>query len=249
MLFSSNRAHGSVVTGSNLDQSCSSCCQGLPGPAGRDGFPGRDGIVGRDGRDGVKGDSGSKGDKGEVGIGERGLPGPIGPSGERGGPGLRGLPGKVGPTGGIGLPGGVGIKGQKGDSGAARRSAFSVQISGTQASSSAGQIISFDEARVNIGGHFDLNTSRFTCQIPGVYFFSFSLYGIGPGSPDVVLRKDRDNIGYARSNTVNLSISSATMIHLVAGDQVWLEFSSSGETFECSSQKCQFTGQLIYEED
>ncbi|XP_072035465.1 uncharacterized protein [Amphiura filiformis] len=268
LLLVTQARHVVAQPGSDPDvQTCNTCCQGtpgqngtpgsagIPGSNGNNGSPGRDGIPGRDGmsgRDGMKGDLGFKGDRGDVGIGIEGMPGPEGPSGERGERGIRGLPGKVGP---IGLSGEVGMKGDKGDHGSKgeptglRRSAFSAQKTAVHTSTTPNEELSFDEARVNIGGHFDLNSSRFTCQIPGTYFFAFSLYAIGPGSPDAVLRKDGVNIAYARSamNNVQLQLCSSTMVHLDVGNQVWIEFSSPNEGFDCTDEKCQFSGYLVYE--
>ncbi|XP_072035422.1 uncharacterized protein [Amphiura filiformis] len=249
---------------------------GIPGSNGNNGSPGRDGRDGINGRDGLKGDLGSKGDKGEVGVGERGPLGPEGPTGERGEAGLRGLPGKVGPSGPIGLAGRVGpagpiglvgplgppgltgdigmkgekgLNGSKGDSGRMRESAFAVYKTGTQTSAASNEIITFDAARVNIGGHFDLNSNRFTCQIAGTYFFSYSAHVIGSNNPDIHLIKDGTSIAHARTTdaNVNIQISSSTMLELEIGNQVWLQFVNVAEGIAGGDNQCQFTGFLLYE--
>ena len=247
---------------------------GIPGSPGNNGSPGRDGRDGINGRDGLKGDSGSKGDKGEVGFGERGLPGPHGPPGLRGELGLRGLPGKVGPRGPIGpvgsiglpglvgpvgprgpvgLPGSVGLKGEKGSSGSkgepgrVRESAFAVYKTGTQTASAEREIIIFNVARVNIGNHFDLTLNRFTCQIPGTYFFTYSAYVTATNSPDIYLMKDGSKVTRARNEGSKSQIGSSTMLELEAGNQVWLVLNNVGETIEGSDGRCQFSGFLLYE--
>ena len=248
---------------------------GVPGIPGSQGSSGRDG---RDGRDGLKGDSGSKGDKGEVGFGGRGLPGPEGPPGERGQLGIRGLPGKVGPRGPVGLvgpvglpgpvgsvgpigpvglKGNIGIKGEKGsigtkgESGRIRESAFAVYKTGTQTAAAGSEIITFDAARVNIGGHFDLNSNRFTCRIPGTYFFSYSVYSNNGNTnyPDVYLVKDGDIVAHARAQIGNqMQIGNSMMLELEAGNRVWLRLGGVGESVSGSNNgRCQLSGFLLYE--
>ena len=245
---------------------------GTPGSNGRDGIPGRDGL---NGRDGLKGDSGSKGEKGEVGFGERGQAGPSGPSGERGEPGLRGLPGKVGPRGPVGLEGPIGPKGaigpigpvgpaglrglkgnkgsigNKGDTGRIRESAFSVYKTSSQVAAATHEIITFDASHVNIGGHFDLGTNRFICQIPGTYVFSYSVYVTESASdrnPDIDLMKDGARMARARAESVaNIQIGSSAILELENGNQVWLHFNNDGEGVSCGNQMCQFSGYLLYE--
>ena len=248
---------------------------GIPGSPGNNGSPGRDGRDGINGRDGLKGDIGSKGDKGEVGFGERGLPGPQGPSGGRGELGLRGLPGKVGPRGPIGpvgsiglpgpvgsvgsrgpvgLPGSVGLKGDKGSSGSKgesgrlRESAFTVYKTATQTAAAEHETVTFDAARVNIGNHFDLSSNRFTCQIPGTYFFTYSVFVRSNENPDIYLVKDGIKITRARSQgNDHIQMGSSTMLELEAGNQVWLQFWHVGERIEGSDGRCQFSGFLLYE--
>ena len=254
------------------DQACKTSCQGPAGINGVPGIPGSHGSSGRDGRDGLKGDSGIKGDKGEAGFGERGLPGPRGPSGERGELGFRGLPGRVGPIGlpgpvgsvgpigPVGVTGNSGAKGEKGsigskgESGRVRESAFTVYKTGSQTAASNYEIITFDAARVNIGGHFDLNSNRFTCQIPGTYFFSYSVYTNGNRYyPDIQLVKDGNSVALARAEAVDsesthLQIGSSTTLELEAGNQVWLRFSQSLESISGNNDgRCQLSGFLLYE--
>ncbi|XP_072035361.1 uncharacterized protein [Amphiura filiformis] len=250
---------------------------GIPGPAGIPGSNGHNGSPGRDGRDGLKGESGNKGDKGEIGVGQIGLPGPSGPSGDRGDSGLRGLPGKVGPRGPIGLVGpagrvgqigpvgpigppgligAAGIKGDKGssgikgDSGQISESAFTVYKTSAQTAAADGEIITFDAARVNIGGHFDLNTNRFTCQVAGTYVFSYSVHLSGINNPDIILVKDGINIANARGETVKIQVSNSVVLEMEVGNQVWLKFANSGEGVlgdAWGAYLNMFSGFLLYE--
>ncbi|XP_072013055.1 uncharacterized protein [Amphiura filiformis] len=264
----------------DTDQACN-CLHGrngnngLPGRDGISGRDGRDGMRGDPGRDGLKGDPGSKGEKGDIGIGEPGPQGPIGLTGDRGDPGqdgLRGLPGKVGPvgpsgprgppgpTGEVGIAGpigltGVGEKGEKGSNGEPgriRKSAFNVYKTSSQVASADNEIVAFEAARVNIGSHFDLTTNRFTCQIPGVYFFSYSFHVTETDTsknPDIYLMQDNNIVASARVESVDkVQIGSSVLLELDTGSQVWLKFNVAGEGMECTAGKCQFSGFLLYED-
>ena len=253
-----------VVSGSGqTEQNCNACCQGPPGTPGINGVPGvpgshgtigttgRDGLAGRDGisgRDGEKGDRGSKGEKGNLGAGEPGPPGLQGPFGERGEPGIRGFPGKIGPAGRAGPVGPIGIPGDpgvKGESGRTAKSAFTVLKKTTQVAGTNGEIVTFQEATVNIGGDFDLSTNRFTCRFAGIYFFYYSVHAIGANNPDVNLVKDNIPLITARTELYKVQIGTATLLPLEVGNQIWLQFGNVGEGIQ--GPYGQFVGYLLYD--
>ncbi len=235
----------------------------MPGPSGHNGSPGRDGF---------------KGDKGEIGgiglDGERGLPGPEGPRGQKGDTGLqgteglRGFPGKVGPQGlkgnagvdgQMGSVGGKGEKGeigQKGESGGERsgRSAFTAVKTSSQ-TGNRNDVLTFQVTETNIGNNFDTGTSKFTCHTPGVYWFTFTMCRDHPThNPYVDLVKDGNRIVRARSyksmsGSFVAQSTNGAVLHLAAGDQVWIQFGSSGdEVFSNSSKYTTFSGFLLYED-
>ncbi|XP_072024502.1 complement C1q tumor necrosis factor-related protein 4-like [Amphiura filiformis] len=181
---------------------------------------------------------------GDVGAtGPIGLTGPAGRMGERG---------PVGPVGMAGEPGQTGQKGDRGEPVQIRKSAFSVQKTSNQEAAADAEIVTLDAARVNIGGHFDLTTNRFTCEIPGVYFFSYSFYVTESPSdrnPDIDLVNDNNVVARARVESVaNVQIGTSVLLELETGSEVWLQFLNYGEGMECADKgKCQFSGFLLYE--
>ncbi|XP_072046464.1 uncharacterized protein [Amphiura filiformis] len=245
-------------------QPCNSCCQG---PSGTSGHNGHNGLPGRDGLKGEKGDIGGPGLEGE-----RGLPGPQGLSGEKGDGGLQGVqgsrghPGKVGPQGlkgraGVGQSGPAGGKGEKGDLGTKGesgerngRSAFTAFKRSSQ-SGNDGDVLTFQVTETNIGSNFDINTNRFTCQIPGVYWFTFTICrNHDSHNPFVDLVKDGTKItrAYFYENVSGSMLAQSTngaVLQLAAGNQVWLQFGSNRlQVFSDSSKYTTFSGFLLYED-
>ena len=237
---------------SPLQTSCNTCCQG---PAGSQGNPG---IPGVPGTNGMPGNLGPKGDRGENIKGDDGLPGEKGDSGSRGLKGesglvgLQGPPGKIGPQGEAGLvgsPGLPGVKGQKGEMGQSRVSAFTAVRSTTYSSSSTGQAIPFETMHTNVGEDFDVASGRFTCEIPGIYMFTFNFL-THTNDPFVTLMKNDDKINsvYRQSETFHDMIGNAAVLQLATGDQVWLRYRYANKAvFSNDELYTTFTGVLLHE--
>ena len=250
------RSHGSAVPQESQSSptTCNSCCQAQAGVPGVPGLPGGYGP---------QGPVGPKGEVGQPGVAIKGEKGEVGPSGSLGEPGPGGPPGKVGPVGmhgpsgrdGLdGSPGGRGLKGEKGEAGVLRFSGFTVLKTSPQTDSG---VVTFDTVITNAADHYDINTNKFTCQIPGYYMFTFSIGSKDDGGPFVRLIKNGDVVvdAYAYSpstgtNYRNMATNSALLL-LASGDQIWLNNQYSGQTREIfgdSSWKwTTFSGVLLHE--
>uniref|UniRef100_A0A673ZZE0 Complement component 1, q subcomponent, A chain n=1 Tax=Salmo trutta TaxID=8032 RepID=A0A673ZZE0_SALTR len=136
----------------------------------QDGTPGAPGTPGRDGRQGAKGEKGEpalqldevlpralKGTKGS-----RGVPGDMGP---------KGLSGDLGPEGPSGPPGPPGLPGSGGGQSRQHRAAFSV--SRTDVSYPPYKRTVTYNSAITSSSMIGLNSGKFTCSIPGVYYFVF----------------------------------------------------------------------------
>lgn len=219
---------------------------GLPGPPGPKGDAstgsgsGASGPQGPPGLDGVQGPAGPRSVPGK--MGPSGPPGPTGPSGGRGPLGLRGAAGPVGPSGGRG------VKGEKGDAGQTRHSSFLVGKTTTQRGDT-GDIITFDEATTNIGDDFNLQEGKFTCEIPGVYVFSYTVMVFG-GTAGTSLFKNEDQVvgTYSRNGNSNIDQSTVSaVLQLESGDKVWVAFTHSGQIYTESYKFTSFVGYLLHE--
>lgn len=132
---------------------------------------------------GPKGDPGRPGKPGPRGPpGEPGPPGPRGPPGEKGDSGRPGLPGlqlTAGAAGSLGVGGGG--TGGGGDSEGEVTGALSAAFSGPKIAFYVGlksphegyEVLKFDDVVTNLGNHYDPTTGKFTCSIPGIYFFTY----------------------------------------------------------------------------
>lgn len=104
------------------------------------------------------------GAKGEVGRrGKAGLRGPPGPPGPRGPPGEPGRPGPPGPPGPG--PGGVAPP-----AGYVPRIAF---YAGLRRPHEGYEVLRFDDVVTNVGNAYEAASGKFTCPMPGVYFFAY----------------------------------------------------------------------------
>lgn len=134
---------------------------------------------------GPKGDPGRPGKPGPRGPpGEPGPPGPRGPPGEKGDSGRPGLPGlqlTAGASGGDGVLGG-GTRGGDGSEGEVT-GALSAAFSGPKIAFYVGlksphegyEVLKFDDVVTNLGNHYDPTTGKFSCQVRGIYFFTYHI--------------------------------------------------------------------------
>ncbi|KAI6065239.1 Complement C1q-like protein 2 [Aix galericulata] len=130
-----------------------------------------------------------QGPKGEPG--RPGKPGPRGPPGEQGPPGPRGPPGERGEAGKPGLPGlplpGAGGGGGSGGGAAAgggeAAGGLSAAFSGPRIAFYVGlksphegyEVLKFDDVVTNLGNHYEPASGKFTCQVRGIYFFTYHI--------------------------------------------------------------------------
>ncbi|XP_062329709.1 complement C1q tumor necrosis factor-related protein 5 [Osmerus eperlanus] len=209
-----------------------SLCSGQPGIPGSPGVHGNPGSPGRDGRDGRDAAPGEKGERGDRGY-----------SGETG---LRGL------TGDRGDPAQKGERGEAGECAVSPKSAFSAKLSEARSMPVAlGDAVRFDSIVLNEQGDYNAETGRFTTKVPGVYYFSVhaTVYRAS-------LQFDLMKNGHAMASYFQFygnwpkpaSLSGGSMLHLVPGDQVWVQMALGEYSGIYSSSKTDstFSGFLIY---
>lgn len=213
------------------DNKIPSLCPGHPGLPGTPGHHGSQGLPGRDGRDGRDGAPGAPGEKGEGG--RPGLPGP------RGDPGPRGEAGPVGATG------------PAGECSVPPRSAFSAKRSESRVPPPSDAPLPFDRVLVNEQGHYDAATGKFTCQVPGVYYFAVHAT-VYRASLQFDLVKNGESIAsffqFFGGWPKPASLSGGTMVRLEPEDQVWVQVGVGDYIGIYASIKTDstFSGFLVY---
>ncbi|NXM45916.1 C1QC protein, partial [Gymnorhina tibicen] len=191
-------------------------CYGAPG------LPGMPGMPGRDGRDGLKG--------------AKGEPGP---------PGKPGPPGTPGPSGAPGPRGGTGPPGMPGSSRQKHQSAFSVTRQTSQYPSKNVPVI-FNNVITNANRDYDTTTGKFTCRVPGIYYFVF--HSSHTANLCVILHKNQRTMASFcdhKTNTMQVS-SGGTLLHLAAADEVWLGVNDYNGMVGIANSDSVFSGFLLF---
>ncbi|NWX65412.1 C1QA protein, partial [Promerops cafer] len=210
-------------------------------PDGKNGSPG---VPGRDGRPGQKGDMGEPG-RAALSVTSKGPKGNAGEPGRAGEPGIRGPPGPPGPAGRPGLPGPPGQKGQAGDVLEHPRPAFSAsRLSPPR----TGTTVVFDRIITNQENAYSPQTGKFTCRIPGLYFFIFQVVSSG----DLCLSITKNGLGIVsfcdnNSHGILQVNSGSSVLSLAVGDQVSLTTSPAlgSSIYSGSEADSVFSGFLV----
>ncbi|XP_004679432.2 PREDICTED: complement C1q subcomponent subunit B [Condylura cristata] len=207
---------------------------GIPGLPGSDGKPGTPGIKGERGLPGLAGDHGEFGEKGDPGI--PGNPGKVGPKGPIGPSGLPGLPGPPGP------------QGESGDYKATEKVAFSATRTLHMALRRE-QTIRFDRIITNVNNNYEPRSGKFTCKVPGLYYFTY--HASSKGNLCVNLMREQDAkqkvvtfCDYV-SNTFQVTTGSV-VLKLGQGEQVYLQATDKNSLIGMEGANSIFSGFLLF---
>ncbi|XP_056399250.1 complement C1q subcomponent subunit B [Hyla sarda] len=222
-------------------QSCQARMPGLHG------IPGTPGANGKDGVDGEKGDQGPPGTI--VGWNEEE---------QRGDPGQTGNPGKVGPKGPMGppgQPGSRGLKGLKGESGDYKtdeHAAFSVKKT-TSGSLRKDQPIRFEKEIINVNKQYEVRTGKFTCQYPGIYYFTYHVSSRGDLCLHIVkgrFNSEPKKIVLFCDQVYNIyqTTTGGVVLRVSKGESVWLAATEKNNLLATVGSDSIFSGFLLFPE-
>ncbi|XP_078260549.1 complement C1q-like protein 2 [Rhinoraja longicauda] len=192
-----------------------------------------------------------QGPKGEPG--RTGKPGPRGPPGEAGPPGPRGPPGEKGDLVKSGFPaltasGGAATGALSTTALTSPNIAFYV---GLKSPHEGYEVLKFDDVVTNLGNYFDSTTGKFTCAVPGIYFFTYHVLMRGGDGTSMwadlckngqvlasAIAQDADqNYDYA---------SNSVVLHLDSGDEIYIKLDGGKAHGGNNNKYSTFSGFILY---
>ncbi|XP_054899255.1 C1q-related factor-like [Poeciliopsis prolifica] len=176
--------------------------------------------------------------------GRQGKPGPPGPPGEPGPPGPKGPPGDSGDIVRTGILGAVSTTTYN----TTPRVAFYAGLRNPQ---EGYDILRFDDVVTNIGGNYEGKTGKFTCKIPGTYFFIYNvLMRGGDGTSmwaDLIKNNQVRASAIAQDQDQSYDYASNSVIlHLDAGDEVFIKLDGGKAHGGNSNKYSTFSGFILY---
>lgn len=164
-------------------------------------------------------------------------------------PGVRGKPGPPGPPGPAGLPGIMGIAGMPGVPGSYKQklqSAFSVMRQTHEHPSNNVPVV-FNRIITNTNHEYNTTTGKFTCRLPGFYYFVFHT-SMENHHLCVMLFKDKNKMAsFCNHKNNEMQVSSGgLLLHMSAGNQVWLEVNDYNGMVGTGNSDSVFSGFLLF---
>ncbi|XP_061082574.1 complement C1q-like protein 2 [Conger conger] len=192
-----------------------------------------------------------QGTRGEPG--RPGKPGPRGPPGEPGPPGPKGPPGDRGESGKPGFPGLT--------SGTARTETGDVSpmLGSTKIAFYVGlknphegyEVLKFDDVVTNLGNHYDPSTGKFTCQVSGIYFFTYHV--LMRGGDGTSMWADLCKNGQVRASAIAQDAdqnydyaSNSVVLHLDSGDEIYVKLDGGKAHGGNNNKYSTFSGFILY---
>ncbi|XP_051983835.1 complement C1q-like protein 3 [Xyrauchen texanus] len=182
---------------------------------------------------------GTKGESGRSGrIGPRGQPGPPGPPGP---PGVIGEPGPPGPPGITGVISAATYS-------TIPKIAF---YAGLKRQHEGYEVLKFDDVVTNLGNHYDPSTGKFTCSIPGIYFFVYHVLMRGGDGTSMWADLCKNNqvraSAIAQDADQNYDYASNSVIlHLEPGDEIYIKLDGGKAHGGNNNKYSTFSGFVVY---
>ncbi|XP_048856437.1 complement C1q-like protein 4 [Brienomyrus brachyistius] len=174
-----------------------------------------------------------------------------GKSGFRGNPGLPGPPGPRGPPGEPGKPGPPGPPGP-GPGGYV--SSYSPKIAfyaGLRKQHEGSEVLKFDDVVTNVGNYYEPSTGKFTCPLPGIYYFTYHV--LMRGGDGTSMWADLKKNGQVRASAIAQDAdqnydyaSNSVILHLDVGDEVFVQLDGGKVHGGNTNKYSTFSGFLIY---
>ncbi|NP_991264.1 complement C1q-like protein 3b precursor [Danio rerio] len=182
--------------------------------------------------------------------GETGRSGRIGPRGQPGPPGPPGPPGVIGEPGPPGLPGPPGVTGviSAATYSTVPKIAF---YAGLKKQHEGYEVLKFDDVVTNLGNHYDPSSGKFTCSIPGIYFFVYHVLMRGGDGTSMWADLCKNNqvraSAIAQDADQNYDYASNSVIlHLEPGDEIYIKLDGGKAHGGNNNKYSTFSGFMVY---
>ncbi|KAM6993997.1 complement C1q-like protein 4 [Ammospiza nelsoni] len=183
------------------------------------------------------------------------LPGAKGEPGRKGRSGLRGPPGPPGPRGPPGEPGRPGPPGPPGPGpGGYIPSFYSPKIAfyaGLRKPHEGYEVLRFDDVVTNVGNYYEPSSGKFTCPLPGIYFFTYHV--LMRGGDGTSMWADLMKNGQVRASAIAQDAdqnydyaSNSVILHLDVGDEVFVKLDGGKVHGGNTNKYSTFSGFIIY---
>uniref|UniRef100_A0A3Q4HF22 Complement component 1, q subcomponent-like 2 n=1 Tax=Neolamprologus brichardi TaxID=32507 RepID=A0A3Q4HF22_NEOBR len=179
------------------------------------------------------------------------IPSPSFVQGAKGEPGRPGKPGPRGPPGEPGPPVGTARTETAGELGTAIGGAKIAFYVGLKNPHEGYEVLRFDDVVTNLGNHYDPTTGKFTCQVSGIYYFTYHV--LMRGGDGTSMWADLCKNGQVRASAIAQDAdqnydyaSNSVVLHLDSGDEIYVKLDGGKAHGGNNNKYSTFSGFLLY---
>uniref|UniRef100_A0A669EYL0 Complement C1q like 2 n=1 Tax=Oreochromis niloticus TaxID=8128 RepID=A0A669EYL0_ORENI len=179
------------------------------------------------------------------------IPSPSFGQGTKGEPGRPGKPGPRGPPGEPGPPVGTARTETAGELGTAIGGAKIAFYVGLKNPHEGYEVLRFDDVVTNLGNHYDPTTGKFTCQVSGIYYFTYHV--LMRGGDGTSMWADLCKNGQVRASAIAQDAdqnydyaSNSVVLHLDSGDEIYVKLDGGKAHGGNNNKYSTFSGFLLY---
>uniref|UniRef100_A0A3Q2WLD0 Complement component 1, q subcomponent-like 2 n=1 Tax=Haplochromis burtoni TaxID=8153 RepID=A0A3Q2WLD0_HAPBU len=179
------------------------------------------------------------------------IPSPSFVQGAKGEPGRSGKPGPRGPPGEPGPPEGTARTETAGELGTGIGGAKIAFYVGLKNPHEGYEVLRFDDVVTNLGNHYDPTTGKFTCQVSGIYYFTYHV--LMRGGDGTSMWADLCKNGQVRASAIAQDAdqnydyaSNSVVLHLDSGDEIYVKLDGGKAHGGNNNKYSTFSGFLLY---
>ncbi|NXG59227.1 C1QL2 protein, partial [Hemiprocne comata] len=110
------------------------------------------------------------------------------------------------------------------------------------------EVLKFDDVVTNLGNHYDPASGKFTCQVRGIYFFTYHILmrgGDGTSIPRLCWQVRASAIAQDADQNYDYA-SNSVVLHLDSGDEVYVKLDGGKAHGGNNNKYSTFSGFLLY---